>query len=95
MADHFATQSGILMILKNKSFEKIVGKGEIVSNQHFLLFQENFLPVPKRSTCNIYFVVCIIMFSVWTSLKFCCFFNPLPNKPWFLHVYSTSLLKTL
>ena len=22
-------------------------------------------------------------------------FNPFPNKPWFLHVYSTSLLKTL
>ena len=23
------------------------------------------------------------------------FFNPFPNKPWFLHVYITSLLKTL
>ena len=22
-------------------------------------------------------------------------FNPFPNKPWFLHVFSTSLLKTL
>ena len=22
-------------------------------------------------------------------------FNPFPNKPWFLHVYGTSLLKTL
>ena len=24
-----------------------------------------------------------------------CHFHPFPNKPWFLRVYSTSLLKTL
>ena len=34
-------------------------------------------------------------FSIWTGLKFSHKFNPFPNKPWFLRVYSTSLLKTL
>ena len=31
--------------------------------------------------------------NVFISLPF--YFNPFPNKPWFLHVLSTSLLKTL
>ena len=36
------------MTLKKKTFEKIVGKGENASNQHFLLFLQSFLPVPKH-----------------------------------------------
>ena len=35
------------------------------------------------------------MLSIWTSIKFCHLVNPFPNKPWFLRVCSTSLLKTL
>ena len=33
--------------------------------------------------------------SVCFSLKLCCWINPFPNKPWFLRVCVTSLLKTL
>ena len=35
------------------------------------------------------------MLSIWTWLKFYHLVNSFPNKPWFLHVYSASLLKTL
>ena len=33
---------------KKKPFEDIVGKGEIAGNQHFLLFPQCFLLVPKQ-----------------------------------------------
>ena len=35
------------MTLKKKPFENIVGKGENAGNQHFLLFLQCFLPIPK------------------------------------------------
>ena len=38
------TQSQLLTTLGKKPFEKIVGKGENVGNQHFLLFPQSFLP---------------------------------------------------
>ena len=46
--------------LKKKAFENIVGKGENAGNQHFPLFQECFLPVPRQISIlsHIYFVVC-------------------------------------
>ena len=31
-----------------KTLENIVGKGENAGNQHFLLFPQCFLPIPKR-----------------------------------------------
>ena len=35
--------------LNDPGEENIVGKGENVGNQHFLLLQECFLPVPKQN----------------------------------------------
>ena len=58
---------------RKKPLENTVGKGENAGNQHFLLFQQCFLPSTTK-------------YSI---------FNPFPNKPWFLRVCSTSLLKTL
>ena len=36
------------MTLRREAFENIVGKGENVDNQHFLLFLKCFLPFPKQ-----------------------------------------------
>ena len=38
-----------LKTLEKKTFENIVGKGENAVNQHFLLFPQCFLPVPKTN----------------------------------------------
>ena len=38
----------LLTIQKKKPFENIVGKGENAGYQHFLLFLQRFLPIPKR-----------------------------------------------
>ena len=43
-------ESQLLMTLKDKPFENIVGKGENACNQHFLLFPQCFLPIRKRSS---------------------------------------------
>ena len=54
------TQSRLLKTLSKKPFENIVEKGENAGNQHFLLFSQCFLPIPK-TICflsYIYFVVC-------------------------------------
>ena len=34
--------------LRYKPFENIVGKGENAGNQHFPLFPQSFLPIPKQ-----------------------------------------------
>ena len=52
------TQSQILMTLKRKPFENIEGKGENAGNQHFLLFPQCFLPIPRRISSYIYFLIC-------------------------------------
>ena len=44
----FTTQSRLLMALKWKPFENIVGKGENAVKQHFLPFPQCFLPFPKQ-----------------------------------------------
>ena len=65
-------------------FLKHCGKGENASNQHFLIFPHVSYP-PKTKfqfLSRIYFFVCKC-------------FNPFPNKPWFLRVCITSLLKAL
>ena len=60
------------MTLKKKSFENIVGKGENAGNQHFLLFPQCFLPIPKRiSIFKLHLFCCLQMLSIWTSLKIC------------------------
>ena len=49
-----------LATLKEKAFENIVGKGENVGNQHFLLFPQCFLHSKKKFQffIYIYLVVC-------------------------------------
>ena len=44
---------------------------------------QNFLLIP----------ICLLPYE--RQISFLSNFNPFPNKPWFLHVCSTSLLKTL
>ena len=61
--------------------ENIVGKGEHAGFQHFLLFPWCFQ--------NASFAGSLKLGIVWKRV------NPFPNKPWFWHVCSTSLLKTL
>ena len=39
----------LLMTLRKKPLENIVGNGENASNQHFLLFPQCFLPFPKQT----------------------------------------------
>ena len=58
-----------------------MGKGEIARYEQFLLIPQYFQKAcfPEVSKCVI----------VWKWV------NPFPKKPWFLHVCSTSLLKTL
>ena len=43
----FPKQALIFTYLQDKSFENIVGKGEIARNKQFLLFPQCFLPIWK------------------------------------------------
>ena len=61
--------------------ENTVGKGKIAHYKQFLLFPQCFQ--------NAYFPEASKGVIVWEWV------NPFQNKPWFLHVCSTSLLKTL
>ena len=47
LLEFFTTQFQLLINLKNRAFENIVGKGENAGNQHFLHFSR-FLPYQKR-----------------------------------------------
>ena len=44
----FTTQFRLLITLKKKPFENIVGTEENAGNQHFLHFPQCFLPFPKQ-----------------------------------------------
>ena len=44
----FPTQSRLLTTPKKEPFDNSVGKGENAGNQHFLLFLQYYLPIPKR-----------------------------------------------
>ena len=44
----FTTQSRLLTTLQKRPIENILGKGENAGNQHFLLFQQCFLPAPEQ-----------------------------------------------
>ena len=65
-----------------KPLENIVGKGENAGYQHFLLFPQCFLPIPKLPSVFNYILFCHLqMLSVWTSLK-CVIWkrvNPFPD----------------
>ena len=69
-----------LVTKERKLSENIVGIGENVGNQHFLLFfLHSFLHYQIKIK----------------TLSSAIAFNSFPNKPWFLHVCRISLLKTL
>ena len=64
------TQSWLLTTLKMEPFENIMGKGENAGRQHFLLFPQYFLPIPKRILVFKLHLFCRLqMFSIWTSRK--------------------------
>ena len=47
-----------------------MSKGKNAGNQHFLLFQQCFLPVPERTPVVKLHLLCgLQMLRVWTSLK--------------------------
>ena len=94
----FLKQALVFTCLLHKTLENTVGKGEIARNEQFLLFPQRFLAFsrtsrhfPKIQNCRLQTL------SVWKRLKFVVWerVNPFPNKPWFLCICSTSLLKTL
>ena len=78
-----------------------MGKGEITRTHldNFPLFSSNL----KLSSANAFILkeskICRLGKVKEISNQRLCYFNsflnPFPNKPWFLHVCSTSLLKTL
>ena len=55
--------------IRLKAFESIEVKEENVANQHFLSF-----------SLNLSYICCLPWLSNWTSLKFCCLFNPLQDN---------------
>ena len=60
------------MILMEKTFENIVGKEENAGNQHFLLFQQSFLPDIRPIESGF---LCSGLSTVLDVNKF----NPLPD----------------
>ena len=42
-----------------------------------------------------HYIACSLESLDYIHVHFACYLNPFPNKPWFLHVCGTSLLKTL
>ena len=65
-------ESLLLMILKKKPLENIVEKEENAGYQHFVLFPQYFLPVPKKVSIfqsYMYLFCCLQMLWIWTSLK--------------------------
>ena len=84
--------------MKKKILENIVEKGEIAQNEQFHLSHNVFYAICILKSFNIHISVVVCSFIKFgTVSKWCtreCV-NPFPNKPWFLCVCSTSLLKTL
>ena len=69
----FTTQSQILMTLRKRPFENIVGKGENAAKQHFILFPQCFLPYQRhKSSFDLCMNCRLQMLLIWTSIKFCC-----------------------
>ena len=69
------TRSRHITTLKKEAFENIVGKGEIVGNQHFLLFPKMFSTFVKTLTFESHLFCRLQVLSFWTSLKFCHLVN--------------------
>ena len=59
------TQWLLLTTPEEKPLENIVGKGENAGNQHFLLFPQYFLPIPRRiSIFNLHLFCHLQMLSI-------------------------------
>ena len=80
------------------SFGNTVVKGDIALNEQYLLFPQCFLPF-WEILCHCYKIgnFRLQTLSVWNRLKFVVWkrVNPFLNKPWFLRVCRTILLKAL
>ena len=67
----FPKQALDFMCLHYKSFENIMGKGEIARNEQFLLFPQCFLPVWSTFYRFLQILNCLLQsLSIWNSLKF-------------------------
>ena len=92
---HTITQSRLSMTLCKKPFENIVGKGE---NASIFSFSYNVSAVSKTKIVILATFFCHLQMLKNLNQSRITFFgrgNPFPNKPWFLRVSNTSLLKTL
>ena len=67
----FPKQALVFTCLQYKSFENIVGKGEIARCQQFLLFPQCFLSI-WRTFCHFHPILncCLQTLPIWKSLKF-------------------------
>ena len=62
----------LFMTVKQRTFENSVGKGENAGNQHFLYFQQCFLPFPNQISIFHSRLFCRLqMLSILTELRFC------------------------
>ena len=60
------------LTVKQRTFENSVGKGENAGNQHFLHFQQCFLPFPNQISIFHSRLFCRLqMLSILTELRFC------------------------
>ena len=98
------TQSRPFTLPEKKSLLKTLWEKEEMLVISIFSFSCIFSFHPKMNfyfsvTRCIYFCRLQIVLSIWTGLKFCHLIkservNPFQNKPWFLHICSTSLGKT-
>ena len=81
-----------------------MGQKEITSNQLFLFFPQCFLPFHRQfHQIQLHYICCqhMVHTTLWKKHIYLFFLviwqniNPLQNKPWFLQVFITNLLKTL
>ena len=69
---YFFKEPRLLMTLQLQPLENIVGKEENAGYQHFLLFLQCFLPIPKRISGFESHLFCRLqILTILTSLKFC------------------------
>ena len=67
-------QSRLLMMLRKRPFENIVGKGENAGNQHFLLFPQCFLPFPNQISIFHFHLSCLLqILPFWNQSKILLF----------------------
>ena len=94
----FPNNPWFLRVCSTSLLKTLWEKEKLLVTSKFLLFPKCFLTF-SRTFCNFRYIWnCRLQtHSVWKSLKFVVWerFNPIPNKPWFVRVCSTSLLKTM